>query len=199
MPRMRADKRRSQLLNVAAELFAQRGYRGTTTAELAKAAGVTEPILYRHFSSKLDLFVTLIDEVSAEVLGAWEEMLKPKTSPNDRLRALLAGNPATHPRGRSVYRVIFQAMTEFHAEPDIARALLSHLARLHAFLESELHNLQNTDAVRSDVEPGRLAWMLVSTAIGFGMMTSLDAAASTGIPEPADVQNLLKALVEASG
>ena len=63
MARMRAEDRRRQLLEVAADVFASRGYRGSTTAELAKAAGITEPILYRHFENKLDLFVTLVNTV----------------------------------------------------------------------------------------------------------------------------------------
>lgn len=199
MPRMRADKRRDQLLNVAAELFAERGYRGTTTAELAKAAGVTEPILYRHFASKLELFVTLIDEVSAEVLDAWSDTLRPKTDPNERLRALLAGNPATHPRGRGVYRVIFQAMTEYHSDAAIAAALHNHLARLHTFLKTEITTLQNTDAIRTDVDASKMAWMLVSTAIGFGMMAGLNAPDSAGIPAPEGMQELLRSLIEAAG
>jgi len=196
---MRADKRRDQLLSVAAELFAQRGYRGTTTAELAKAAGVTEPILYRHFSSKLELFVTLIDEVSAEVLQAWSDMLKAKTNGQERWRALLAGNPATHPRGRGVYRVIFQAMTEFHSDPAIARALLNHIGKLHHFLSEEVAMLQKQDVVRSDVGPDRVAWMLVSTAIGFGMMVGLDAPKDAGLPSPDAIQELLRSLLEAAG
>ena len=195
MPRMRADKRRNQLLTVAAELFAERGYRGTTTAELAKAAGVTEPILYRHFTSKLELFVTLIEEVSAEVLDAWQTMLEPQTDANDRLRVLLSGNPATHERGRSIYRVVFQAMTEFHSDPAIAQALLNHLTRLHNFLSEELKSLQRQHVLRGDIDAGRLAWMLVSTAIGFGMMTGLNAAEATGMPRPMEMQELLRTLV----
>ncbi len=195
MPRMRADKRRNQLLNVAAQLFAERGYRGTTTAELAKAAGVTEPILYRHFASKLELFVTLIEEVSTEVLDAWQSTLEPKTEPSERLQVLLAGNPATHDRGRNMYRVVFQAMTEFHSDPAIAQALTSHLTRLHAFLEDEVGRLQRSDVIRSDVEASQLAWMLVSNGIGFGMMTGLNASETTGVPAPSDMQNLLRALI----
>ena len=56
MARMRARDRRRQLLEVAADLFARYGYRGTTTARLAEHAGITEPILYRHFDNKQDLF-----------------------------------------------------------------------------------------------------------------------------------------------
>ena len=76
MARLKAPERRRELLEVAARLFGERGYHGTTTADLAATAGVTEPILYRHFASKLDLFVSLVDEVGAEVLAAWRERLE---------------------------------------------------------------------------------------------------------------------------
>ncbi|MHC5114468.1 MAG: TetR family transcriptional regulator, partial [Planctomycetota bacterium] len=88
MARMRATDRRRQLLDVAAQLFAERGYRGATTSDLATAAGVTEPILYRHFENKLDLFVTLIDVAGREALQGWERALAATQDPAARLHAL---------------------------------------------------------------------------------------------------------------
>ena len=173
MARMRAEARRRQLLEVSADLFAQHGYRGTTTAELAKAAEVTEPILYRHFKNKLDLFVTLVDEVGREVLDAWRESLSGVDEPAQRLEILLAGNPATHERGKGVYRVIFQAMTEIGRDPDIAKPLRRHLTRLHGFLCEELEHLQKRGHVRDDEPAGALAWMLIDIAIGYGMSSPL--------------------------
>src|SRR5688572_10054383 len=111
MGRMRSADRRRQLLQVAADMFARMGYRGTTTAQLARAAGITEPILYRHFENKLDLFVTLVDEVGREVINDWQNRLDGVKDPGKRLELLLAGNPSTHEKGKGVYRVIFQAMT----------------------------------------------------------------------------------------
>lgn len=55
--RLKAQDRRQQILEVAAELFAQRGFHGVTTRELAGRLAITEPILYRHFSSKDDLWL----------------------------------------------------------------------------------------------------------------------------------------------
>jgi AcrR family transcriptional regulator len=170
MARMRAKDRRRQLLEVAADLFSRRGYRGTTTAELARAAGITEPILYRHFRNKLALFTTLIEEVSSEVIAAWEAALEDVAEPQARLRVLLAGNPATHARSRQVYRVIFQAMTEIERDAAIRSALRRHLATLHAFLERELSRLQRARAVRSDEPAAALAWLLIDIAIGFGLV-----------------------------
>ena len=50
-PRMAAADRRRHLIETAIRVFTDGSYRGTTTAEIALAAGVSEPILYRHFAS----------------------------------------------------------------------------------------------------------------------------------------------------
>ena len=62
--RLKAPQRREQLIEVATKLFAKSGYDATTTADIAKAAGVTEPILYRHFESKQELFIAIVRDVS---------------------------------------------------------------------------------------------------------------------------------------
>lgn len=194
MARMRAKDRRRQLLEVAAELFAARGYRGTTTAELARAAGITEPILYRHFDNKLDLFVTLIDEVGKEVINSWQVALKGVRDPRKRLRVLLAGNPATHERGRSVYRVIFQAMTDIESDPSISKPLRKHLAMLHSFLKTELAALQKAGAVRTDEPAPALAWLLMNVAIGYGMTSPLKVPGQVASSKKS-MQKLIEELV----
>ncbi|MBO0800867.1 MAG: helix-turn-helix transcriptional regulator, partial [Blastocatellia bacterium] len=50
--RMAAEDRRQQILEVAVKLFSQKGFRGTTTKEIALAAGVNEAIIFRHFATK---------------------------------------------------------------------------------------------------------------------------------------------------
>ena len=195
MARMRAPQRRRQLLEHAARLFAQRGYRGTTTAELAQAAGITEPILYRHFASKLELFVTLIDEVGGEVIETWRSMLSEIDDPHQRLVRLLSANPATHDRGRGIYRVIFQAMTELDGEPAIAEAIRRHVVRLHAFVREELKALQEQKVVRSDEPAEALAWLLVDVAIGFGMVAPLEMPRHSGRAGQQAMQRLLRELL----
>jgi AcrR family transcriptional regulator len=170
---MRAQQRRRQLLEVAASLFARLGYRGTTTAELAKAAGITEPILYRHFNNKLDLFVTLADEVGREVIQGWEDALKGVSDPAERLQILLAGNPAVHERGKGVYRVIFQAMTETEGDQEIASSIRKHFTKLHRFIADELNDLQKKGTIRKDEPAAGLAWLMVNVAVGYGMTSPL--------------------------
>jgi len=59
--RMKGEERREAILKAAIALFAEKGFRGTTTRELAAAAGVTEPVLYRHFRTKHDLYCAIIE------------------------------------------------------------------------------------------------------------------------------------------
>ncbi len=68
VPRLRlnSEDRRSSIIEAACRLFAERGFRGTTTRELAAAVGVTEPILYEHFKTKSDLYSAIIEKKSAE-------------------------------------------------------------------------------------------------------------------------------------
>lgn len=195
MARMRAEDRRRQLLEVAAELFAKLGYRGATTAELARAAGITEPILYRHFQNKLDLFTTLIYEVGDEVIAAWELALADVDEPARRLKILLGANPATHERGRGVYRVIFQAMTEAEGDPSIADALCKHITKLHGFVKVELTRLQKARAVRDDEPASALAWVLIDVAIGYGILAPLGLPGQTAAARTVGIERLMEDLL----
>jgi len=60
-PRLPAAERRARIEEAGARLFAERGYAETTVEEIVAAAGVTKPMLYRHFESKRDLHLALLE------------------------------------------------------------------------------------------------------------------------------------------
>src|SRR5919206_4747957 len=68
--RMAAEERRLQIVRVAMRLFSERGFRGTTTKEIAQAAGVSEAIIFRHFATKEDLYSAIIDLKSCDGFAA---------------------------------------------------------------------------------------------------------------------------------
>ena len=59
--RMSAEDRKLQILRVAVSLFSQRGFGGTTTKEIAQAAGVSEAMVFRHFATKQELYSEILD------------------------------------------------------------------------------------------------------------------------------------------
>jgi len=175
MTRLPAAQRREQLLDTAATLFAEHGYARTTTAQLARAAGVTEPIIYRHFKSKRDLFIALIDRTGAETLRLWEEHLAGAPDPADRIRRIVGANPMTTDQGQGVYRVIVQAMTEI-ADEQIRNAIRRHMAALHEFVAAEVRRAQESGSVGKRLSPEINAWLLMHLGLGFGIL------APVGVP-----------------
>src|SRR6266542_424213 len=93
MPRLKAPERREQLMEVASKLFAKMGYEATTTASIADAAGVTEPILYRHFKSKQEMFVAIVKAVSAQTIEHWQELIRDIHDPSQQIRRISAEIP----------------------------------------------------------------------------------------------------------
>lgn len=65
--RMQVDERRRQLLDAGAELFAKHSFEEISMRELAEAAGVSKPLLYHYFPSKIDLFKAAVSEKAEQL------------------------------------------------------------------------------------------------------------------------------------
>ena len=63
-PRLSSPERRAAIIESAIRLFSEKGLRGTTTRELASAVGVSEPILYQHFTTKNDLYGAILEQLA---------------------------------------------------------------------------------------------------------------------------------------
>lgn len=81
--RMKAEDRRRRILDAALHVFARENYHGATTAKIAEAAGITEPVIYQHFKGKRELFLEVIRinrknmiEWNAEVLSKHDNPIK---------------------------------------------------------------------------------------------------------------------------
>jgi AcrR family transcriptional regulator len=72
---MSAIQRKEVLERAAIDVFAQRGYAGASIDEIARRAGVSAPVVYDHFASKLDLFKRLLERTRNELLEVWREHL----------------------------------------------------------------------------------------------------------------------------
>lgn len=84
-PRLSAAERRAAIVQAAIRLFAEKGFEGTTTRELAAAAGVTEPVLYQHFATKRDLYTAIIESTcEAEQKSSDAELEAARRAANDR-------------------------------------------------------------------------------------------------------------------
>ena len=97
---MARDARRAQILTVAQHLFAHEGFHHVSMDDIADRAEVSKPVLYRHFPSKLDLYLAVVDQRGEALV----------TAIGEALAIVAAGDPQT---GRAVVRAIVRAYVEF--------------------------------------------------------------------------------------
>lgn len=70
--RMAGEERRLQIARVAVSLFSNKGFQGTTTREIAQAAGISEAMVFRHFATKEELYAAILDHKACAGSGSFE-------------------------------------------------------------------------------------------------------------------------------
>jgi AcrR family transcriptional regulator len=86
--RLPVAERRAVIVEAAGRLFGEHGYDATRLDEIATAAGVTKPILYRHFDSKQALYLALLAR-HRDDLARFAAMVPPTGTPEERVMAVL--------------------------------------------------------------------------------------------------------------
>ncbi|RWA16620.1 TetR family transcriptional regulator [Mycolicibacterium brumae DSM 44177] len=115
MPR---DERRGQLLTSASEVFVDRGYHGAGMDEIADRAGVSKPVLYQHFSSKLDLYLAVLAEHVDNLVSGVRQALRTTTDNRLRVRAAVQAFFEFIEHDGQGYRLIFA--NDYTSEPKVA-------------------------------------------------------------------------------
>jgi TetR/AcrR family transcriptional regulator, cholesterol catabolism regulator len=87
--RARYDRRREEVVEGAARVFARRGYAETSVAELAAELGLATGAIYHYFSGKQELLVEICDQLMEPLLTAARQLLERQLEPAAQLRALL--------------------------------------------------------------------------------------------------------------
>ncbi|HSJ44867.1 MAG TPA: TetR/AcrR family transcriptional regulator [Euzebyales bacterium] len=84
---MTASQRRSQLLDVAKEVFAEHGYDGTSVEEIAARASVSKPVVYEHFGGKEGIYAVIVDRESTRLLEMITSRLGPDIGAREQIHA----------------------------------------------------------------------------------------------------------------
>lgn len=161
--RMASEDRRRQIVDVAMRLFSERGFRGTTTKEIAQAAGVSEAIIFRHFATKDDLYAAIIDHKACT--GGMGDM---ECSVVEQIQSSVAAHMEAGD-DRAVFEHIALEMMEHHArDTEFLRLLFfsaleghrlsemfwdRNVRALYDFLGSYIERRQREGAFRDVVNP----------------------------------------------
>lgn len=106
MPR---DQRRAQLLEAANDVFTTKGYHAAAMDDIADVAGVSKPVLYQHFGSKLDLYLDLLDLSCERLLEVVEEALASTDVNADRVVATMSAFYEFVSSASGEFRFVFES------------------------------------------------------------------------------------------
>ena len=163
--RMRKADRKRQLLEHAKELFVTLGYQNTTTEKIAQSAGVTEPVLYRHFESKKALFLEVLREIRGATVNRWRTETADLADPLTRLHAIADMYLGTTREQAREFRIMHRTLIECDDE-EIAALLRSFYLDSEELLSQVIQEGQQTGVFRRDLDPRVGAWELIRAALG---------------------------------
>jgi AcrR family transcriptional regulator len=170
--RMAGEERRLQILAVAVSLFSNRGFRGTTTKEIAHAAGVSEAMVFRHFATKDELYAAILDHKACRGGESFEpekmaaEAIRRK---DDRavFEALALGALTHHEHDPDFQRLLLHSALEKH---ELAQMFFDQFVRrVYEFLGGYIRERQREGAF-IDIDPA----IVVRSFIGMVMHHSLN-------------------------
>ncbi len=111
--------RRDELLGIAAELFAERGFRNTTVRDIADAAGILSGSLYHHFDSKEAMVDELLDKFQRQLFATYD--------------AIVASDLSARAKVEAVVRASFDAIDQHHCEVAIFQNDAAYLSTFERF------------------------------------------------------------------
>jgi TetR/AcrR family transcriptional regulator len=155
--RMSGDMRREQILKTAVDLFSKHGFRGTTTKEIARAAGVSEAMVFKHFATKDELYGAILDNKACqgEMQFSWREDSVIGKAMEERDDHAVFYNLALNAMNKQQSDPGFMRLLFFSAleEHDLAeRFFKEFVTRVYEFIGSYIEKRQKEGAMRK-IEP----------------------------------------------
>jgi AcrR family transcriptional regulator len=132
--------REEQMLAVAGEVFAERGFHASSMDEIAERADISKPMLYAYFSSKEGLYSAYMERVSADLLGAMDAVVDMSLSPRDQVLESMTAFLGFVEEHREGWAVLQAEMVTGggRAAADVARMRKAIIARMAALLALHL-------------------------------------------------------------
>jgi len=152
---MSGDERRKQILRVAIRLFSERGFSGTTTKEIAKAAGVSEAMVFRHYATKDELYHAILDHKACEGGDLnpfeWSKEAMAKKDDAELFYQLMLNALNHHEQDTEFMRLLLHSALEGH---EIAEMFVKeNIMPLYEFLSEYIGKRQKDGAIRKDIKP----------------------------------------------
>ncbi len=190
--RLPAEQRRREILEAAVTVFAEHGYSGTGTADIAAAAGIGEPTIYRYFASKQDLYLAALRLSGEQVMENWQRIAAENEDPLNALLILGQWYHQTLRERPEILKLRFRSITEAH-DPEVAVRARGIYRELMGFIEGLFENACAQGRISRDTDTRTMMWMFMAVGSLLDMTHLLGLQDELG---PRELVNIGRVILE---
>jgi AcrR family transcriptional regulator len=145
------SQRRADMIRLAGELFAQKGFRATTVREIAEAAGILSGSIYHHFDSKESIGDEILSGFLNDVLADYRSAVTGRGDPAEVLARIVRSSSHTLTRHRAALTMLQNDWTYFASQPRFGY-LRRDLREIERIWIAELERGKESGAFRPDLD-----------------------------------------------
>jgi AcrR family transcriptional regulator len=175
--RLTALERRELIMARAKRVFARISYREASTKQLAQESDISEPMLYKHFGSKKQLFLAVLEQFGSRFTARWQHQLNlsAKSKPLRALSEVGLEYRNAIKADPDILKVFFQAIAE-SSDPEIAEVARQNVQNLHNFIYNMLQEAQRRGHLdpKLSLEAATWGYMSMAFAMQLSLMLKMD-------------------------
>jgi TetR/AcrR family transcriptional regulator, cholesterol catabolism regulator len=145
------SQRRGDVVRLAGELFAQKGFRATTVREIADAAGILSGSLYHHFDSKESIGDEILSGFLNDVMAAYRAAVEAAGDPRDTIERIARTSSHTLARHRAALTMLQNDWNYFSTQPRFAY-LRKDLREIERIWTTQLERGKEAGLFREDLD-----------------------------------------------
>lgn len=167
--KLQSEQTKKQVVEAAMQLFAQKGYKGTSIEDLVLATGKSKGNIYYHFGSKEGLFQYLLDEWDRDWWDKWAEKEPLWTTISDKLHGLaehIVANDLNHPLTKAMDEFLGREWDNSEVQESVTKYYSAQIAFYQDMIQTAIEDgeMQQEDAQM-------LAIILEAMMMGLGEMS----------------------------
>jgi len=155
-------ERQREIIEIALELISEKGIQGLTIKNLSKRIGISEPAIYRHYDSKTDILIAILDHFNNDTEQIFKNELQNVDNAIDKIEHLFTKHFASFSAKPSLISVIFSEEI-FRNEPVLIDKIAKVIDKNHNILAKIVSDGQKNGEIRTDIEVDHLSTVIIGT------------------------------------
>ena len=158
---MAAEDRKRQILDAAIGVFARLGYHGAGTADIASAAEIGEPTIYRYFKNKRELHLEAVKRCRLEITENWQRIVDTSENAEEALQRIATWYYEEINRNPQLLVLRFRTLSE-SGDPEAVAVVRQTYMRNKRIVQDLYEQARREGSLAEDADPNTLAWLFMA-------------------------------------